>query len=317
MNNPLTELRHALGKERRKITASSIASKEVNIAKKFVGGGTVTSTLLVAHALEKGMGIRNVKKGYGIEKANNLCELLQELKAAGRENEYAYQEGLAVLWAYIRFQESTGVDVGEIRVQAEKLGASAIMNAGYRVISKEELTNGTDIDFGAFLGSKHSVRKMTEQEITKDEIETAIRYAGRSPSACNRQPSKVYYSLDKERNRALSKLVPGNKGFNDDIPYYCVVTADRTLFGSNEMFQWFVNGGIFVGYFVLALHSLGIGSCVFQWPAFNEQEESLRNLIHADENEAIIAIVGYGKYPNEAKCICAERKPIEEVASAF
>lgn len=39
MINPLTELRHALGKERRKITASSIASKEVNIAKKFVGGG--------------------------------------------------------------------------------------------------------------------------------------------------------------------------------------------------------------------------------------------------------------------------------------
>lgn len=316
MSNPLTELRHALGRARRKMTASSIASQEVNTAKKFVGG-TVTSTLLVAHALEKGMGIQNVKKGYGIEKAKNLCELLQELKAAGRENEYAYQEGLAVLWAYIRFQESTGVDVGEIRGQAEKLGSSNISNAGYKVFTKEELTNGTDIDFGAFLGSKHSVRKMTEQEITREEMETAVRYAGRAPSACNRQPSKVYYSLDHEKNKALAALVPGNKGFSEDIPYYCVVTADRTLFGSNEMFQWFVNGGIFVGYFVLALHSFGIGSCVFQWPAFNDQEQNLRDLIHAGEREAIIAIVGYGKYPDEAKCICAERKPIEDVAVTF
>lgn len=262
------------------------------------------------------MGIQNVKKGYGIEKAKNLCELLSELKESG-EDTYAYQEGLSVLWAYINFQESDGVDVVEIKERAEKLGTSTITNAGYRVISREELTKGTDADFGAFVGSKHSVRKMIEQEITKNEIETAIRYAGRAPSACNRQPSKVYYSLNKEKNRALSKLVPGNKGFSEDIPYYCVVTADRTLFGSNEMFQWFVNGGIFVGYFVLALHSLGIGSCVFQWPAFNEQEESLRSLIHADEKEAVIAIVGYGKYPDEAKCICAERKPIEEVAVTF
>lgn len=39
MSNLLTELRHALGRARRKMTVSSIASKEVNTAKKFVGGG--------------------------------------------------------------------------------------------------------------------------------------------------------------------------------------------------------------------------------------------------------------------------------------
>ena len=38
MSNPLTELRHVLGRARRKMTASSIASQEVNTAKKFVGG---------------------------------------------------------------------------------------------------------------------------------------------------------------------------------------------------------------------------------------------------------------------------------------
>lgn len=317
MSNPLTELKHVLGNERRKSNLKKIAKYEINnAAKNSVRSATVTNTLLVAHALEKGMGIQKVKKGYGIEKANNLCELLAELKKS-EESTYAFQEGLAVLWAYIDYQESEGVDVGEIKDKAEKLGMSTITNAGYRVISKEELTKGMGVDFESFLRSKHSVRKMTVQEITKDEIETAIRYAGMAPSACNRQPSKVYYSLDKEKNKALGKLVPGNKGFNEDIPYYCVITADRTLFGSNEVFQWFVNGGIFVGYYVLALHSLGIGSCVFQWPAFYEQEESLRSLIHADEKEAVIAIVGYGKYPDEAKCICAERKPIHEVSSIF
>ncbi len=317
MSNPLTKLKHVLGKERRKLTALKIARQEVNMAKKYVEG-TVTNTLLLAHALEKGMGIQNVKKGYGIKKANDLCDLLFELKREEKIHDtYAFQEGLAVLWAYINYQETEGVDVGEIKIKAKKLGASTITSAGYRVISNEELTRGTDTDFGTFLESKHSVRKMSEQEIAKDEIETAIQYAGKAPSACNRQPSKVYYSLDKEKNKALSKLVPGNKGFSGDIPYYCVVTADRTLFGSNEMFQWFVNGGIFVGYFVLALHYLGIGSCVFQWPAFNEQEDSLRNLINADEKEAVIAIVGYGKYPDEAKCICAARKPIDEVVSVF
>lgn len=316
MKSPLSKLRHFLGEERRKGNFIKVGMNEINTAIKIRGGGKVTMTLLVAHALEKGMGIQNVKKGYGIKKAERLCELLAELKKCGNDT-YVFQEGLAVLWAYINYQELAGLDIGVIKKKAEELGISTITNAGYRMISKEQFTKGMGIDFGTFVNSKHSIRKMAEQEITKDEIEMAVRYTGRAPSACNRQPSKVYYSLDREKNNALGKLVPGNLGFNEEIPYYCVITADRTLFGANEMFQWFVNGGIFVGYFVLALHSLGIGSCIFQWPLFYDQEANLRNLIHADKKEAIIAIVGYGKYPDEAKCICAERKPLEELAITF
>ncbi|MEY8356616.1 nitroreductase family protein [Lachnospiraceae bacterium 54-53] len=317
MKKPLLELRHMFGITRLKLKSRKVAMKELAAASKNLSGGTVTNTLLVTHTLEKGMGIQNVKKGYGIEKAVSLCGFLKELKDAKQDNTYAFKEGLAVLWAYIVYQESEGIDIKVIKERAEKLGKSSIKNAGYKIIPRNELQRGINIDFEALVFSKHSVRSMSKEQITETEINDAIRYTVRAPSACNRQPSRVYYSLDPEKNKALARMVPGNKGFSEDIPYYCVITADRNMFRGGEMFQWYVNGGIFVGYFVLALHSIGIGSCIFQYPQFSKNETQLRSLIHADEREAIIAIIGYGKYSDEAKCICAERKPLSEVAEVF
>ena len=118
-----------------------------------------------------------------------------------------------------------------------------------------------------------------------------------------------FYTTDDQKNCAFSALIPGNKSFADEIPYYGLIVADRNYFASVE--------AIFITYLSLAFHSIGIGSCIFQWPDFYQTDSNARKLCGVKKSEVIIAAIGYGRYPNEAKCVVAQRKPVEDISSEF
>ena len=126
-----------------------------------------------------------------------------------------------------------------------------------------------------------------------------------------------YCSFDKTQNKFVGTLVPGNKAFVDELPYYCIVTAERDFFPGAETLQWYLNGGIYVAFLTLAFHSFGIGSCIFQWPDFYETEDILRQVAGIKSSEAIISIIGFGRYPDIAKYICAQRREPEQVINEF
>mgnify|MGYP000121755382 FL=1 len=144
-----------------------------------------------------------------------------------------------------------------------------------------------------------------------------IKTASYAPSACNRQPVKVYTSLDADKNNTISKYVPGNKGFENDVPYYMIVTSNREYFGDSEFCQWFVNGGIALAYITLSMFSEGIGSCIFQWPSNYPGERELKKLSGISEAESICGIIGYGKLPEKVKVIGACRKPVDDYLKIF
>ena len=99
-----------------------------------------------------------------------------------------------------------------------------------------------------------------------------------------------------------------------DTPYFCLITVDKALFGESEINQWFINGGIFTSFFILALHHLGIGSVILEFNLFRDTEPRLRDILEVNKTDEIIALVGFGKYPKKAKYICAQRRTNEEIA---
>ena len=304
---------------KRKMESFLLLVKELNKSKYFCGGGSiVTNTLLLSHALEKGMGINNVRLGYGKEKAKKLIIYLEQLPD---KNSFEYYEGLAVIDAYLEFQRQHGVDVSEIEQLLLNKNISLTypntIHGGFKWIKKEELEKGREIDFTTFVESRHSIRKFSTTEILPDELNVALSIASHAPSACNRQPYKFFFTLDPEKNLKLSKMIPGNKSFSDDIPYYGLIVSDRNSFTTPEAFQWYVNGGIFISYLTLAFHHLGIGSCIFQWPAFYKDDSKARHLCSIKDSQIIIAAIGYGKYPDQAKCIEAQRKTPVDISAEF
>lgn len=283
--------------------------------------------LKLAHSLEKGMGLPSVKQGYGIDKAKKLLNGLEDYYKAHKDcTSFTYLEALKILSEYVSYQKKEGIPLGDIveRTNDLVMGISgkvadnySLISAGYDVVKKTDCIN--QFDFYEYIRNRHSIRDYDiQQSVSEEEIQQAIRIASLAPSACNRQPSKVYYSLNREQSKLVGNIIPGNRGYEDAVPYYAVITVDRSVFDPTEMYQWFVNGGIFTAYFVEGLYSQNIGSCIFQFP-FNDPKRSsqMRQLINAEENEAICAVVSFGKYKESFKCLCAQRKSIAEISAKF
>lgn len=276
------------------------------------------------HSLEKGLSFRNKKKGFGEAKAmKQLATLLNYLKKGYPYNNYAVLETIAIIKAYLTYKQS----VGETNSKIEQLYQQCLhfianisdnyCDAGVDIIKKEVLTCQNKEAIQSLFKNTRSIRNYDKSiAVTEDEIKSAISLSRMAPSACNRQPVKVYYTMDFKKNEEISKLVPGNRGFENEIPNFLVVTSAKNFFDLFEYNQWFVNGGIFLSYLRLALHTVNIGSCIFQW-ALRSDEKALRTLCTIPENEAIIAIVGIGHYAEESYCIKAQRKSVDEYISKF
>lgn len=276
------------------------------------------------HSLEKGLSYKNKKKGFGEVKAiQQLNKLLNYLRKGYPCNNYAVLETIAIVRAYLAYKQS----IGETNSKIEQLYQQCLHSianisdnyciAGVDIIKKEELTCQNKEAIQSLFENTRSIRNYDKSiAVTEDEIKAAISLSRMAPSACNRQPVKVYYTMDSKKNEKISNLVPGNRGFENEIPNFLIITSAKNFFGIFEYNQWFVNGGIFLGYLRLALHTVNLGSCIFQW-ALRSDEKSLRTLCSIPENEAIIAIVGIGHYANESYCIKAQRKSVDEYISKF
>lgn len=275
--------------------------------------------LLLAHSLEKGMGIENPRKGFGREKAAALIECLHKSED---KSSYAFKESLSVLGAYIEFSEKSGSVDKSLTSAYEELSAQVLKSdwypAGYELYAPQEIyANIYTDDVRQFFCSRHSVRAFENEPISEETMDSILSIASTAPSACNRQPIRVYWTSDKDKVAAIDALIPGNKGFEGQIPNWAIITADRGMFGSTECLQWYVNGGIYASHFVLACHANHIGSCIFQLPIAHESIDQIRQVAHIPNNYAIICAVGFGKPKKQGKRLMVSRKPVEDYAEIF
>ena len=277
------------------------------------------SALLLCHSLEKGMGLENARKGFGQEKAASLTGVLNRMQSC---DSYGYREGMSVLRAWILYSKSQGVDVSSIEEKYNSLMSCKGYEenkAGYEIYDPyKDVYNNINLQcVEDFIKGRHSVRTFKKDPVSSEIMNKVLELAACAPSACNRQPSRVYWTSQSDKVAELDKLVPGNKGFENAIPNWAIITSNRRLFGRTESLQWYVNGGIFVAYFVNALQAHGLGSCIFQIPITFETIPQIRKIANIPDNEAIVCMVGFG-YPKESlKHIMADRRKNSEIGTQF
>lgn len=277
------------------------------------------SILLLCHSLEKGMGLEEVRKGFGQEKAKALVGALDRNQNV---DGYEFREGMSVLKAWLDYSESQKVDVRQIREKYEKIANEKTYKenkAGVKFYSPQKEVYGC-VDAQSvkdFIKNRHSVRCYKKEKVTPEVMQGVLELAACAPSACNRQPSKVYWTSEDCTVSKIDKLVPGNKGFENAIPNWAIITSDRKMFGKTESLQWYVNGGIFVSYFIQALQLYGLGSCIFQMPITFKTIPQIREIANIPQNEAIICMIGFGYPKDEVKHIMADRRQSSEIGINF
>lgn len=264
--------------------------------------------LLLAHSLEKGLGMESGRKDFGVQKARDLMRIVERYRVlSGDLASYEYREAVSVMQEHRLFREKNGLDVSMYQRLDEYLQGMEPIRAGYETLTIENVSYRAE-EFEKLCAVRHSVRSFSGEPVTKEELDKAIALMQTAPTACNRQMVKVYCAMDREANRSLARLVPGNTGFEDEADKYLFITADMTAFDDFEVDQWYVNGGICAAFLQLALTAYEIGSCIFQWPKDQKKDQQAREILHIPDNEAVVTVLGIGHYKDEFQVLASARK---------
>lgn len=255
--------------------------------------------MLIMHALEKGMSFPVKKMGYGKEKSLSLVELLiKHISKYGIDRQVVVATN--ILHSYI--SDSYSVSDVDVRNKIEDYlkahnNLLSPMVGGAIVIKKPE-GNPSYEDIKKFFDNRTSVRMYSDIPLTKEEIDRAIDIAKSSPSACNRQASRVYVVKNKQLMARVFDNQLGDQGWCNNADTLFVVTSISSYFGSlYERHEPYIDGGMFAMNLVMGLHAQGIASCFKMYIREPELDGIIRSLLSIPDNEIPIILILAGHYP--------------------
>jgi nitroreductase len=185
---------------------------------------------------------------------------------------------------------------------------------GILAITRAEIHAAGKVDIESFLTSRHSIRHFDDRSVAEELIQRAVSLAISTPSVCNRQAWKARVFKDPKHKKVILDLQNGNRGFGEQIDTLIVVTCDLQSFMSvGERNEAWIDGGMFSMSLVLALHSVGLGTCCLNWSVRQEQDRELRDTIAVPEAEVIVMLIAVGHIPERLSVARSARKPLNDV----
>ena len=262
--------------------------------------------------------MRSPKKGFGQEKVKRLLERLNlYFNKYGQLDIEFLAYPLATIQHYIDYTKSKGIKIDEIEYEFNKLlkkSKLVIPNyAGVVQVSKDQVLNECNKSFESLLFSRHSIRYFSNVPVQNEIIEKALNLAQRTPSACNRQGWKTHI-FQGEKSIELIKWQGGSRGFENEIKYSILVTANLKAFLYYEIHQAYIDGGLYAMNLINALHSLGLGTIPLSC-GFTHHKLKLLKDFNIPENEVPIVIIGVGHLLDNFNVAVSERKKISETNS--
>lgn len=262
------------------------------------------------HTIEKGLSYINFRKGFG---RNNIDELLTSMEnyiADGYSQEsFFYKTALSTLHMYIKKNKEYGYENTEINDRVNRLpgtpnGCGGTITPDH--YDEEELHS---LGYADFVKSRHSMRHFSDRPLCMNKVEEVFRIAQLTPSACNRQGWQARIVLNKSLLEEVRKCQSGNKGFGEEFQGLIVVTGDVRCFNHDrELFQPFIDGGMYCQSILNALHYEHIASIPLSAALMEEQEKKVRQLLAIQDAEVLIMFIGIGNYPDNQLTARSERK---------
>ncbi|KYW88462.1 hypothetical protein AUF42_00230 [Francisella hispaniensis FSC454] len=270
------------------------------------------------HVIEKGLSYQEVRLGFA---KDIVISLISMLKIYSNKNfdvfNNQYLTAISVVRKYIDLHEQKEFDITPIKSMFERVKFSENSSKGGSIqLTKNEINKKSKLDFKEMAFSRYSIREFTEEEVTLNVLEEAIRIAQKSPSVCNRQTVRVHIVLSKSTIQKYLIYQNGNRGFGFKINKLLIVTSDLNFFeGVNERNQSFIDGGIFSMSLLYALHYLGLGAVTLNWCTDRERDNEFRKVSKISNNENIILMIGVGNLPDRFKVPKSERKNLNEIVN--
>lgn len=269
------------------------------------------------HIIEKGMSMKSPRKGFGQEKVLSLLHRLEKYyNQYGNSDCEFLRYPLTTIKKYIVYTKNNGVEIGDIENRHRILSKAVRCDfnsdaAGVVLMSRDEIRAAAKGDFKSLVNSRHSIRYFDQTALPSiGQIEAALEIAQRTPSACNRQAWHTHV-FRGTKSIELVRWQGGCRGFEDEITSAILVTADLKGFLWHEVYQAYVDGGLYAMNLINAIHSLGMGTIPLS-TGFDYKQ--IQNLSQFDipENEVPILIIGFGNLMKDFNVAVSTRKPISK-----
>lgn len=268
------------------------------------------------HVIEKGLTMPEPRLGFGQDKLDGLVKLcLQYKQKCYDTSRLAYTHALKVLSAYLAFHEEHRFEIEpKLRMRIADLLDEDIVPAKQLQFSAGDLFAHSESPFPEFCKSRHSIRNYVDREIPVAVFLDCVEMAQKSPSACNRQPNKIYIIKTPDLRRRVLELQNGNRGFGNLASALIVLSADVSVFRhQGERNEPHLNSGMFAMTLMYALHYHGIGSCALNWSVNFMRDRKLKKLLGIPPNEVVTLIVSCGYVPHKLHVALSPRVRNTEV----
>ena len=269
----------------------------------------------LVHTIEKGMSMRNPRKGFGQQKVDIVLDyLIDYAKKFAKQDKSFLQYPINAIYSYIQYTTECGVEILNIESKFKRLIELSGMQpekykGGVAMVRKEDIELACRSNFKDLLMHRHSVRYFTEKVPEIESINAALELAQRTPSACNRQGWKTHVFLG-DKSTELIKWQGGARGFEDEIKGAILVTANLKAFLFYEVHQAYIDGGLYAMNLINALQYFGFGSIPLSAGFLNEKLEKLK-AFGIPENEVPIVVIGFGYCQDQFKIAISERKKLD------
>lgn len=273
------------------------------------------------HKIEKALSLPVAKRLFGLEAVERLFVLLAIWNRQGFSlTDPIYLGALDTLSAYEKCLCELNLDPENI-IYSKVTDFLTKYKCGYENSQPTtpihvNFSMAEDGDFYSVFASlvslRRSVRDFSMRSVETAKIENSVKLAQMSPSACNRQPCRIYIIDDPEKKKRVLSFQNGNLGFGHTIPVVAIITADeQCFFDASERHEAYIDGGLFSMTLAYALQSQGLSNCCLNWCVPPAHDAAVHQLFGIARSERIIMLMAIGYASESAVVPKSQRKSVD------
>lgn len=279
---------------------SNIEHKNIKDTEKLVA-----KIISLYHVIEKGLSMEFVKPGFGQDRVKKLIEYVSmySLRVDKRNWDIQVLSSIKVLAEYKTFNDKNLIinnDLNKFLNKFDDYKRDRDIQGGTKTLKHNLDALNDDVTFDSVIENRSSIRNFGHDNIEFNIVKRAIIQAQNAPSTCNRQSSRVLYTLNKDLIKGLLHLQGGSRGFSDKISCLLLVCSDAKCYqGSGDRHSGIIDASLFAMTLMYSLTKNNIANISLNWSKTAKEDLALRDLVTIPTSYSVIFLIGLGSYNNK------------------
>ncbi|MGM0407606.1 MAG: nitroreductase family protein [Bacteroidota bacterium] len=268
------------------------------------------------HRLEKGLTHSNPKESFGDKYISETVDAY-EIEYRRNSNDETVIWANTVLKNYFENVDTTEEIIKKCKFRFYKIrGNKELLN---EIKYQRRSENKTHANLNPeqakiFLESRKSIRWFEKKKVDRNILHKVAQLAKSAPSACNRQPIKIFVYDDPSTIEKISSLPIGASTFYKNVPVFILFIGSLdAYFSERDRHTIYVDGGLIAMNFMLALEAYGLSSCPINWPEINSKNKKLSKIVRLKPYEKCVMCLAVGYAKNDQIIPLSIRKKTEDL----